>query len=531
METRKPTHSPVHMKDAAFPDGAEQRSLRTSWRGVTRRAILLATCAATASTLMFPSASFAAEWVNVDGTQYDQAAGDEAGTWSWDGADAMNLNGYEGSGISAAGKLEITYTGENNVTVDTYDDGISVIDGENEDAVLTITGDEGSKLTVEAKVDAIYSEGDVTISGEGTVEALGGVEDDAINSGGNVKIEDGTVVAVGGDDAIYADGDVSIKNANVKASGVWGIYSGGETTITNSQTTADAANTGIYSDDGLTVDNSTLKTSVGLDYENPNYGGIGIYVYGDVTIKNGSLVDVVAKNSSTAYGIYAEGYNNKDCRIVIADSTVTATATATGTDNPDGTDNPEIDNSMGVGIHARSFNTSNPATIDISRSNVTAEGTSAAILARNYNYASKNPEFGTITIKDSTITVPQGGKLAKYEYSYDRADDRSGDEEEPDYGLDRGMTIVSADANTDEVITDESLLDVIAKKAVIEADKEPEPTPEIKPAGYVTPTGGTGEKKAIPQTGDASGAGLIASAIAGASALATGLFMTRKRES
>ena len=183
------------------------------------------------------------------------------------------------------------------------------------------------------------------------------------------------------------------------------------------------------------------------------------------------------------------------------------------------------------GILAETSESSTPASIDITRSNITAEGTDAAIISRNVDFASKNPEFGTITIKDSTITVPQGGKLAKYEYSYDRADDRSGDEEEPDYILDRGMTIVSADANTDEVITDESLLDVIAKKAVIEADEEPEPTPEIKPAGYVTPTGSTGEKKAIPQTGDASSAGLIASAIAGASALATGLFMTRKRES
>ena len=505
METRKPTHSPAHMKDAAFPDEAEQRSLRTSWRGVTRRAILLATCAATASTLMFPSASFAAEWVNVDGTQYDQAAGDEAGTWSWDGADAMNLNGYEGSGISAAGKLEITYTGENNVTASEQESGIYVEDGEEEAADLTITGDEDSSLTVETEnADAICSDGDITVNGGGTVNASSEVGD-----------------------GIDAAGDLEIDGSNVNASGDKALFSSGTTTIVNSEVKAEGTFSGIYSYGGLTIDNSQVEASA-IDesresYNSESYNSIGIFTdEGDITIKNNSLVEASAKNSGTVYGIYTYNYSNESGggHITIADSTVTAKAE---TSNPG--------KYWAFGILAETSESSTPASIDITRSNITAEGTDAAIISRNVDFASKNPEFGTITIKDSTITVPQGGKLAKYEYSYDRADDRSGDEEEPDYSLDRGMTIVSADANTDEVITDESLLDVIAKKAVIEADKEPEPTPEIKPAGYVTPTGGAGEKKAIPQTGDASGAGLIASAIAGASALATGLFMTRKRES
>ncbi len=501
METRKPTHNPAHMSDAAFPDEAEQRSLRTSWRGVTRRAILLATCAATASTLMFPSASFAAEWVNVDGTQYDQAAGDEAGTWSWDGADSMNLNGYEGSGISAAGKLEITYTGENNVTASEQESGIYVENGEEEAADLTITGDEDSSLTVETEnADAIYSDGDITVNGGGTVNATSEMWD-GINAVGDLEINGSNVNASGCDEPLFSEGTTTIVNSEVKAEGTF---------------------SGIYSYGGLIIDNSEVKASA-IDESRESYQSIGIFTdEGDITIKNNSLVEATAKNSGAAYGIRTYNYSIESGggHITIADSTVTAKAE---TSNPG--------KYRAFGILAETNESPAPASIDITRSNITAEGTDAAILSRNIDLASKDPEFGTITIKDSTIVTPQGGKLAKYEYSYGEVDDRSGDEEESDYILERGMTIVSADANTDEVITDESLLDVIAKKAVIEADKEPEPTPEIKPAGYVTPTGATGEKKAIPQTGDASATGLIASAIAGASALATGLFMARKRES
>ena len=62
-----------------------------------------------------PSISLAAEWVDVGGSRYDAgtAAGDEAGTWSWDGADDMKLNGYDGGAIEAAGKLNIAYEGKN----------------------------------------------------------------------------------------------------------------------------------------------------------------------------------------------------------------------------------------------------------------------------------------------------------------------------------------------------------------------------------------------------------------------------------
>ena len=76
-----------------------------SWRRVTRRIVVGAVCALTVSSLLMPSVSFAAEWVNVGGTQYNTAAGDEAGTWSWDGADDLKLNNYNGGEIQAESKV------------------------------------------------------------------------------------------------------------------------------------------------------------------------------------------------------------------------------------------------------------------------------------------------------------------------------------------------------------------------------------------------------------------------------------------
>ena len=61
-----------------------RRTLLThgSWRRVTRRTVCGLACALTVSSLLMPSVSLAAEWVNVGGTQYNTAAGDEAGTWA-----------------------------------------------------------------------------------------------------------------------------------------------------------------------------------------------------------------------------------------------------------------------------------------------------------------------------------------------------------------------------------------------------------------------------------------------------------------
>ncbi len=89
-----------------------------TWRRVGAKLACAGACALMVGQLLLPSVALAAKWVNVGGTQYNKGAGDEAGTWSWDGADDMKLNGYNGAGISAQGNLNIGVTGTNTVTAD-----------------------------------------------------------------------------------------------------------------------------------------------------------------------------------------------------------------------------------------------------------------------------------------------------------------------------------------------------------------------------------------------------------------------------
>ena len=73
-------------------------------------------------------------------------AGDAAGTWAWDGADDMKLNGYNGGAIEAAGKLNVSYEGDNIVT-NGDGRGIKVKDGANENAELNIQATRPARST------------------------------------------------------------------------------------------------------------------------------------------------------------------------------------------------------------------------------------------------------------------------------------------------------------------------------------------------------------------------------------------------
>ena len=141
-----------------------------SWRRVTRRIVCGLACALTVSSLLMPSVSLAAEWVKVGGNKYNTAASDEAGTWSWDGADDLKLNNYNGGEIQAAGKLNVNYSGTNIVTAE-WIESINVSHGTNENAELNIQGDEGGTLSVTSTEDAILTTGNINIDGAGSVNA------------------------------------------------------------------------------------------------------------------------------------------------------------------------------------------------------------------------------------------------------------------------------------------------------------------------------------------------------------------------
>lgn len=481
-----------------------QRTVLTcgSWRRVTRRIVCGLTCALTVSSLLMPSISFAAERVEVDGNTYNAgtAAGDGS-TWAWDGADDMTLNGYNGGGIAAYGKLNVSYEGNNTVAND-EGDGISVVDGANEGAELNISGT--GTLTATAEGNALYSEGDMTISGTGTVTAKGA-----------------------GAEGILADGDITVTGGgtvDARSEQDCGIVAEETLTVSNGTLTAQGFGSGIYAFDGLTIDAATVRA-----YAYPAREDSPTAIFtdeGDITIKNGSFVHAYAEGEN-ASGIYSYNHDtgSPGGRIFISDSTVEAIAHYINHDGgnqplpPIGNGDivvvdPDV-NARTYGIFALTEDGLTPATISITRSRVTAEGDTAAILA--VVNSADGSIAGTINIVDSIIETPDGGRICDVHFV---------DNETDDILHQRGQTIGTAS----DVITD-LYSDAIAKRAVIVPVDTPPAKPESKPK--VTTAAATikhvNAKDTLAATGDASIMGAVAAAITGMAAVVAGIFTSRKR--
>ena len=556
-----------------------------SWRRVTRRIVVGAVCALTVSSLLMPSISLAAEWVDVGGVRHEAAAGptgDAAGTWSWDGADDMKLNGYNGGAIEAAGKLNVSYEGNNTVTNDDGR-GIKVKDGANENAELNIQGDASSTLNVTSSRDAITSVGNINIDGAGTVNATSTVHD-AIDAGGDVTIKgSGNVNATGDSDGIRADGNITIDNSGtvtakatedqgidanenliVKGGGkveassiednaIWADgsieISGGSQvkasseedaaidgknslTVTNASLNAGGVGYGIYVYKGITLDGATVTVRASSD------GGEVSALFtdeDDIVIKNGSTVDALAEgrfsvaiSTSNFYSGEAGGH------IYISDSVVKAIAryAETGGDGPDrysGDQNDEIipeSEGLNIGIFAQTSEGITPATISIVRSRVTAEGDTAAIFALAMSADGK--AIGTIEIEGATIQTPEGGKVIDY---------RNKEELSDGIVYEAGQTIGTGDA-----VIDSPYNEAVAKHTLIAPPEEtkPEEKPgETKPGSKsegaktikTVAVAATGAKTAgkLAATGDASSAAIIATALVGTAAIVTGALASRKR--
>ena len=556
-----------------------------SWRRVTRRIVVGAVCALTVSSLLMPSISLAAEWVDVGGVRHEAAAGptgDAAGTWSWDGADDMKLNGYNGGPIEAEGKLNVNYSGNNTVTNDSGS-GIRVTDGANENAELNIQGDASSTLNVTSSRDAITSVGNINIDGAGTVNATS-TEHDAIDAGGDVTIKgSGNVNATGDSDGIRADGNITIDNSgtvtakatedqgidanenliikgggkveasSIEDNAIWADgsieISGGSQvkasseedaaidgknslTVTNASLNAGGVGYGIYVYKGITLDGATVTVRASSD------GGEVSALFtdeDDIVIKNGSTVDALAEgrfsvaiSTSNFYSGEAGGH------IYISDSVVKAIAryAETGGDGPDhysGDQNDEIipeSEGLNIGIFAQTSEGITPATISIVRSRVTAEGDTAAIFALAMSADGK--AIGTIEIEGATIQTPEGGKVIDY---------RNKEELSDGIVYEAGQTIGTGDA-----VIDSPYNEAVAKHTLIAPPEEtkPEEKPgETKPGSKsegaktikAVAVAATGAKTAgkLAATGDASSATIIATALVGTAAIVTGALASRKR--
>ena len=536
-----------------------------SWRRVTRRIVAGAVCALTVSSLLMPSVSLAAEWVKVGGNKYNTAASDEAGTWSWDGADDLKLNNYNGGEIQAAGKLNVNYSGTNIVTAE-WIESINVSHGTNENAELNIKGDEGGTLSVTSTEDAILSTGNINIDGAGSVNATStGL--DAINAGGDLAIKgSGNVNATGASDGIRANGNITIddsgavtaratkdkgigadKSLTIKGGGTVeassekdaAVEAKGSLAATNASLNVNGVEYGVYAHKGITLDhaNVTVRASKG------RYGGANaLFTYqDDIVVKNGSTVDAFAEGEvSAAFSTRNDRPNEKGGHIYISDSVVKAIARYVEngdgpipySENQDGETRREPQGEN-IGIIAQTSEGVTPAVISIIRSKVTAEGDTAAIFARAMSADGKT--IGTIKIENAAIQTPEGGKVIDYRKLRDGI-------------CEAGQAIGTGDATVDSLY-----IKAVAKSTTIappEVAKPEDPKPdetkpaESKPAESKQNPKPEGSKptKAVAAsttkakttgvlaaTGDTSGAAIVATVLAGTAAIAAGTMASRKR--
>ena len=559
-----------------------------SWRRVTRRIVAGAVCALTVSSLLMPSVSLAAEWVKVGGNKYNTAASDEAGTWSWDGADDLKLNNYNGGEIQAAGKLNVNYSGNNIVTAD-WIEGIKASHGKNENAELNIQGDAGSTLSVTSTEDAILSKGNINIDGAGSVNATSAGFDaidaegdlaikgsgnvnatgvsDGIRANGNITIDDsgavtaratkdkgigadknltikggGTVEASSADgEALWSGGNINISDGSqVKASseGYLAVDTEGSLAVTNASLDASGVEYGVYAHKGVTLDHATVTVRTSAN------GGQAIALItdgGDIDIKNGSTVDAFAEGEvSAAFSTRNDRPNEKGGHIYISDSVVKAIARYVEngdgpipySENQDGETRREPQGEN-IGIIAQTSEGVTPAVISIIRSKVTAEGDTAAIFARAMSADGKT--IGTIKIENAAIQTPEGGKVIDYRKLRDGI-------------YEAGQAIGTGDATVDSLY-----IKAVAKSTTIappEVAKPEDPKPdetkpaESKPAESKQNPKPEGSKptKAVAAsttkakttgvlaaTGDTSGAAIVATVLAGTAAIAAGTMASRKR--
>ena len=559
-----------------------------SWRRVTRRIVVGAVCALTVSSLLMPSVSLAAEWVKVGGNKYNTAASDEAGTWSWDGADVLKLNNYNGGEIQAAGKLNVNYSGTNIVTAE-WIESINVSHGTNENAELNIQGDEGGTLSVTSTEDAILSTGNINIDGAGSVNATS-TGFDAINAGGDLAIKgSGNVNATGASDGIRANGNITIddsgavtaratkdkgigtdKNLTIKGGGTVeassadgeALWSGGNINIsdgnqvkassekdaaveakgslaaTNASLNVNGVEYGVYAYKGVTLDHATVTVRTSAN------GGQAIALItdgSDIDIKNGSTVDAFAEGEvSAAFSTRNDRPNEKGGHIYVSDSVVKAIARYVEngdgpipySENQDGETRREPQGEN-IGIIAQTSEGVTPAVISIIRSKVTAEGDTAAIFARAISADGKT--IGTIKIENAAIQTPEGGKFIDYRKLRDGI-------------YEAGQAIGTGDATVDSLY-----IKAVAKSTTIappEVAKPEDPKPdetkpaESKPAESKQNPKPEGSKptKAVAAsttkakttgvlaaTGDTSGAAIVATVLAGTAAIAAGTMASRKR--
>lgn len=517
-----------------------------TWRRVGAKLACAGACALMAGQLLLPSVALAAEWVNVGGTQYDRGtvAGDEAGTWSWDGADDMKLNGYDGTGISAQGNLTIDVAGTNTITADAGQSAIAVKNGN-----LAITGD--GTLNATAQTDVIAAEGDGNAGGDVTI------------SGGNVNVTASGAVnsatgirATAGSVTIDKGADVKIEAKSAEGSwrptvGTYGIFADnlpsrhaaqeGEqeepdyVSVHGGDVTIDAANLSIKTADAWQV--SVCINTVGIKKNTL----MKIVNGADVALSAGSAASLSA-------GISARSQSGA-VWMLVEESNLTSRSlsAANGIDAV---------RNQSFGIMAEANTGSETPRIKIRKSKIEASGATAGIYAINCNDATATL-FRAARIDLSVnnlhgramITTPTDGAVRDVKKVVDTG-------KWPSSQNGQVVGVAGSSAITDIVGSAEVAHDVVIDfgdgqepEPTPEPDPDPMPNPEQKPdpkpvdkdaktttavTKTVTTKTAAGAKSAsgvLAATGDNAATTAAALGIAGASVIGAGFVASKRRSS
>lgn len=445
-------------------DHGRARSLsHGTWRRVGAKLACAGACALMAGQLLLPSVALAAEWVNVGGTQYDAgtAAGDEAGTWSWDGANDMKLNGYDGGSIGAKGNLTIGVTGANTVTADAGQSAIAVKNGN-----LAITGD--GTLNATAQNDVIAASGDGRTGGDVTIS---GVSVNATASGAAENVAG--IRATAGSVTIDKGADVKIEAKS--AEGSWrpmeiicGIHADNIPNRHAAQEGEQEEPDSAYEHGGdVTVDGASLSIKTGdASWASMCINTFGIKKNTLMKIVNGADVTLSAGSAaSLSAGISARSQDGAVWMLVEKSNlTSRSLSAASGID---------ADRNQSFGIMAEANTRSETPRIQIFKSKIEASGATAGIYAINRNVVNALYHAAMIDLRgNATITIPMDGAVRDVKKVVDTGQWPSSQS---------GQVIGVAGSSTISDIVGSA---EVAHDVVIDFGdgQEPDPTPDPEPA-------------------------------------------------
>ena len=374
---------------------------------------------------LLPAAALAADEDGVSisiGGYYDVLGSKEHPVYATTDAATGEINPILDENFDpTTGTWNIKWDGEtltlNGATI-IYDEGV------NSRAAISCTGNLKIELmganTVTGRSCGIDSNGDITISGSGTLAVIGGDVSEngyasyGIYAGGNVTVEGANVTATGGnidDDSygIYAGGEVTVEGATVTASGgdvsengyaSYGIYADGDVTVedADADVTATGGKAGVYSygirayEGSVTISGGTVEATGGEAGDD----SCGICADdGSVNISGGTVEATGGEAGGSSYGIYGT-YNTflgegGKTGVTITGGNVTATGGTVSSDE-----------AVSCGIYGSSGGV--PTGISISGGTVTATGGEVTGGAKSYGLCGSSLNAGVI-LSGGTVTA------------------------------------------------------------------------------------------------------------------------------